>query len=427
MSTLCLTMIVKDEVQILKRCFDSVIDYIDYWVISDTGSTDGTIEFIKNYFNNKNIPGELHHDKWVNFGHNRTLSLNRARNKADYLLLMDADFVLKVNDTDFKSKLSLDGYQIRYEGVYDYRQMLLVKSNRNWEYVGVTHEYIKCDDNIEYGNINGIVIDHIADGNNKTAKDQRDVDLLLKGLEQEPDNGRYMFFLANGYRNLQDYDNAIKYYEERLKKGGWDEEIYLCLYSIACCKMEKGEPFNEYGNILLQAHSFRPIRLEALYLFVLQSRLNGIPATGVTYGINAINTPYPINDVLFVNRDIHQWVFLEEIATCLMICNEHVPALNIYKFLGDNGLIPEIHKEEYMKKYQMFIQEYELHNNQLNNINQHIDNLNINTIRPQIQDQREDKVNFNYSKYLEDLNNPNNTIPGVLINEQMQGITKPLE
>ena len=38
---LCLNMIVKNEAHIIKETFDNLLKYlpIDYWVISDTGST----------------------------------------------------------------------------------------------------------------------------------------------------------------------------------------------------------------------------------------------------------------------------------------------------------------------------------------------------------------------------------------------------
>jgi len=42
--TICLTMIVKNEAQVIRRCIDSVRRFISYWVIVDTGSTDGTQE-----------------------------------------------------------------------------------------------------------------------------------------------------------------------------------------------------------------------------------------------------------------------------------------------------------------------------------------------------------------------------------------------
>ncbi len=51
MPKLCLSMIVKNETHIIKECLDSIHKYVDYWVIVDTGSTDGTQEL-------KNLKGD---------------------------------------------------------------------------------------------------------------------------------------------------------------------------------------------------------------------------------------------------------------------------------------------------------------------------------------------------------------------------------
>ena len=45
--TLCLNMIVKNEMANLERCLGAVADHIGCWVIGDTGSTDGTQDFIR--------------------------------------------------------------------------------------------------------------------------------------------------------------------------------------------------------------------------------------------------------------------------------------------------------------------------------------------------------------------------------------------
>lgn len=49
MTLLSLVMIVKNESKIIERCLDSVKSIIDSIIISDTGSTDNTIEIIENY------------------------------------------------------------------------------------------------------------------------------------------------------------------------------------------------------------------------------------------------------------------------------------------------------------------------------------------------------------------------------------------
>ena len=47
--TVTLCMIVKDESHIIKECLKSMLPYIDRYDITDTGSTDGTPELIKEF------------------------------------------------------------------------------------------------------------------------------------------------------------------------------------------------------------------------------------------------------------------------------------------------------------------------------------------------------------------------------------------
>ena len=56
--TLCLNMIVKDEAHIIENTLTKLLDKvkIDYWVISDTGSTDNTKQIIVDFFKCRDIP-----------------------------------------------------------------------------------------------------------------------------------------------------------------------------------------------------------------------------------------------------------------------------------------------------------------------------------------------------------------------------------
>ena len=58
-SLICLNMIVKNETPVLGRLFASVKDIIDYCVIADTGSADGTPEFIAREMERYGISGEV--------------------------------------------------------------------------------------------------------------------------------------------------------------------------------------------------------------------------------------------------------------------------------------------------------------------------------------------------------------------------------
>ena len=85
MSTICLCMIVKDEAHIIEETLERVSKYISSYAISDTGSSDNTIEIIENFFKKKDIPGKVYQDEWEDFGHNRSVALSHCKNKSDYI------------------------------------------------------------------------------------------------------------------------------------------------------------------------------------------------------------------------------------------------------------------------------------------------------------------------------------------------------
>src|SRR5277367_447267 len=112
---LCLNMIVRNEMTNIERCLGAVAHYIDCWVIGDTGSTDGTQDFIRSFFAARKIPGELHSFPFHNFEQARNAALDCAYASPlayDYLLLDDADMELMVEDRNFRTKLAAPSYSL---------------------------------------------------------------------------------------------------------------------------------------------------------------------------------------------------------------------------------------------------------------------------------------------------------------------------
>ena len=142
--TICLNMIVKNESAVIRRCLDSVRPIIDYWVIVDTGSTDGTQQIIREHF--KDIQGELHQRPWQDFAHNRSEALVLARGHGDYVFVIDADEILEITPGFEMPRLESDSYnvQIKYSGC-TYLRRQLVSNALPWRYEGVLHEYMTCE------------------------------------------------------------------------------------------------------------------------------------------------------------------------------------------------------------------------------------------------------------------------------------------
>lgn len=196
--SMCLCMIVRNEAKVIERCLASARDLVDTWVISDTGSTDGTQQLIRTAMHG--IPGELHEEPWVNFGHNRTLNIRHARGKADYLLLLDADHVIRRDGP--LPRLTADAYMLRHEGATEYRIRRLVSGSVAWRYEGVTHEYLTVDTRHRQANLDALVIEDFYDGGSRRDKFERDARLLSAEMERDPANTRTVFYLAQTMRDM---------------------------------------------------------------------------------------------------------------------------------------------------------------------------------------------------------------------------------
>ncbi len=320
---LCLVMIVKDEEDTMERCLRAVAPYIKYWVIVDTGSKDNTIEVINKTMESLGIPGELHERPWVNFEVNRTESLNLAKDKCDYRWIIDADDTFIPENPNVNPFAGLDigpdCYQVLYKlNNLQYHRAQIVKSDQNWVYKGVLHEYLHLEDNngqILQGQIpNAFVIADISPLKRASSLEEKyanDAKILEKALVDEPTNERYMFYLAQSYRDSEQLDKSIEAYGKRIEMGGWEEEVYYSMYMIAKMKERMGAPIEEVTNLYSRAWEYRPARLEAVFHAMRKYREQKRFLIAFAYGDVAIKTR-GTQDILFIEAEIWQWRLLDE-------------------------------------------------------------------------------------------------------------------
>ena len=309
-STIGLAMIVRDEAEVIERCIDSVREHIDYWVICDTGSVDGTQDVIRKAL--ADVPGELHEREWVDFGHNRTELMKLARGKADYLLLLDADWTITV-EPGALDHLAADSYMVRHSGEFEFHNKRLVRGDRDWWFVGAAHEYIESEGEETVERLEGVVIDHWADGGARKGRWTRDAELLQAEIDSEPENARAVFYLAQTYRDLGDAQRAIELYRQRAGMGGWEEEVYYSLHQVGVLNAEQGD-WPTAMDALVSAWESRPQRLEALYELASRLRLRhqyraAYQFARIAEGLEPLLVP---DDSLFVAPWIYRWGLLFE-------------------------------------------------------------------------------------------------------------------
>ncbi|WP_262413151.1 glycosyltransferase [Actinacidiphila acidipaludis] len=377
-------MIVKNESAVIGRCLAAARGLIDYWVISDTGSTDGTQDLIRQALDG--IPGELHEEPWVDFGHNRSLNLRHARGRADYLLLLDADLELRQDAA--LPPLTREAYMLRHEGVTEYRIKRLVRGDLPWRYEGVTHEYLTCDRTDDQASLDALVIVDHADGGSKHDKFERDERLLRAEFARDPGNGRTVFYLAQTLRDMGRTAESVELYERRAAMGGWPEEVYFALYQSgvlraraasaasvdavdavdATASPEPGPkvavPHQGAANggsggtvdltwpaamdALIRAWDARPQRLEACYELTSRLRVAGRYHAAHVFaraGLTAARSGLP-DDLLFVQPWIYRYGLLFEFSITAYWTGDFAASLRACDELLARKDLPAAYREQ---------------------------------------------------------------------------------
>ncbi|MBS5937494.1 TPR domain-containing glycosyltransferase [Clostridium sp.] len=223
-TTLSLCMIVKNEEKYIAKSIDSVKDIVNEIVIVDTGSTDSTLDILKNY----NV--KLYNYKWENdFASARNFAINKI--KSDWILFLDADEILdeasKDNLINYVNTTKLDGchfivYNYRSENQNDFTihyAFRLFRNNKGYYYKGKIHEQIFND---KYRNITSrfsneeIILHHYGysvEVLEKKDKRSRNIPILLEALKENPKDSFNLFNLGNEYLAQNDVNTALHHYE----------------------------------------------------------------------------------------------------------------------------------------------------------------------------------------------------------------------
>lgn len=351
---LCLNMIVKNEAHVIRRCLASVRDHIDYWVIVDTGSTDGTQSIIKEFL--KEIPGELHERSWRDFGTNRTEALRLAESKADYLLFIDADEQLIVPDGFmWPEKPMDDAYFLNVSyGNMNYARCAIVSTKLKWEWNGVLHEYLQSDRPATRVDLPGPYVLVTHDGARAQDKDtyKKDAELLRNALKDDPKNARYQFYLAQSLFDSQQWAESLLEYAKRIEMKGWPEEVWYSHYRIGQLDEILGlDPTKDY----LAAYEYRPIRSEPLHALARYCRGKKRFYQAYMFASIANKIHRPASDLLFIEPEVYDWRSMDELSVACFYSNHREEGLELVKELLSFSFIPQPERDRIEKNLEYFL------------------------------------------------------------------------
>jgi glycosyltransferase involved in cell wall biosynthesis len=360
-----LCMIVKNEAEVIERCFDSVRSFVDEYVICDTGSTDGTQEVMKKYWKKHKLKGEVHDRPWVSFCHNRQEAFDLGKGRGDYIMTIDADEVFapfENNSAQLTKKvialphLNADRVEVitSYSSI-QYNRTQLYKDGLKWKWNWPIHEVCGAADETTMECLKNACVVPNSDGARAAdpQRYKRDALVFEEWLLDRPEDARGWFYLAQSHRDAGEPKKAIEPLKKCIKYSGWDEEIYLAALRIGRYKMEAGESFVNVMDDFFTAYNYRPHRLEALHPIVAYYRAKDQYHTAILLGENALKLPFPA-DRLFVEPDVYEWRLRDELGVAYYWVGRYAKSIRIIKEALENprANIPEGDRERLQKNIQ---------------------------------------------------------------------------
>lgn len=333
MPTYCLVMIVKDEAERVARTIASVRQLITYWVIVDTGSTDGTQDVVRKALSG--VPGELHDRPWVDFGHNRSEAFALAKGKADWLIASDADMVWSIDRRfvpDPRAQMVL--VEMGEGSGFTWELPLLLRGDIDWVSVGAIHEYTARADGERHPAMRSPLVHVQYEDRSSREKSEWHESLLRAEVEKDPANTRTWFYLAQTVRELGRPEEAQQLYAKRASMAGMDEEKWYSMYWAAAL-----EPDADQALLgLMECWCARPHRVEPLYL--LCRSLNLRKQHAMVY--NLLRHPFPMTtDRFFVHDGAWKWGLDSELSIAALAMGNVGLARDLNRKLMKRKDLPE--------------------------------------------------------------------------------------
>jgi GR25 family glycosyltransferase involved in LPS biosynthesis/predicted O-methyltransferase YrrM len=311
--------------QMLKQNINN--GFFDRWTILDTGSTDGTIEVIKNLLVGKK-KGKLFEESFINFRDSRNRCLELAGTTCKYNIMLDDTYVIEGDLRAFLNEIRGDQFGDSYSLTIkshdvEYISNRITKSERNLKYIYTMHEVIQDKDNINVRvpdnrvYVNDLNNDYMQ--NRSNSRKEYDLKCLYEMLEEYPDDPRHLFYLAQTYKMLGDFEKAAEYYYKRafFKVDGFEQEKFDALFEFTRISIyQLNKPWKLYKMYYELCIEWQPTRPEGNYFLGIHYFLDGEKETAFNHFKKAHQIGFPSHQQYSLKPTIN-YVFIPYYLTTL--------------------------------------------------------------------------------------------------------------
>jgi hypothetical protein len=362
---ICVNMIVKNESANLPRLFKSLENVVDFYVIYDTGSTDNTIEKIKELGELHNIKGIVFSEPWVNFAYNRNIALKKAFqlynegvHSCSWLLIIDADEALdrisKETLLSLDKNLSYNGYQL-YRDHLSRQKLLISTLQQEWYWEGETHNYLINNMNyaIQFNekfirnalHFTGAKSHQFKNTEEKSAydvavleKELNNTEINLKNIHRYLQIGIELFECKKLHEAFSVYNTILS------TKIKIEEEVkFICMLQIGHIYLEYLVDLKKAEKFYSKAMELMPDRKEPYYYLVKlyqkikeENKIFDLLTKGLNIPASNIKNGYRL-----VDYGVYFWKLEMEMAVYLFKNKQQKQFLTLYEQIIKQGKIPK--------------------------------------------------------------------------------------
>lgn len=263
--SIVLTGIVRNEEAGILRTLESVRPLIDCVAITDTGSTDKTVDIIELWMKEHGIPGLVVRSEWPNdfsIARNRAAEVARASG-CTWLLEIDSDWVLTGNVPALrKAVLENDrahAFQLEVQtpasSIYSAR---IRRCDAPFQWAMPVHEELQWHGQGQciVGNVDGAKFLYMNTTPLEKAQERyrRDIEMLLP----HADKPRAMLFIGQSYMNLGEDEKAVEWYLKRAEcSSGAPQERAIAAF--------RAGRLTKNPSLLAASYAMDPSRAEPLW------------------------------------------------------------------------------------------------------------------------------------------------------------------
>jgi tetratricopeptide (TPR) repeat protein len=259
---------------------------IDRWTILDTGSTDGTIEIINKVLVGKK-EGNLYQEPFINFRDSRNRLLDLAGKECKYIIMLDDTYVVKGKLREFLTEVRSDQYSNSFtlfihSDDTKYGSNRIIESASELRYIHKIHEVINDKNNINVviPEDQAFIFDKRFDYMEKRTNDRKQLDLklLYEEIEENPNDPRAYYYLAQTYNCLDDHEKAFFYFMKRCEftnSGFIQERVDAAFEAARIANFKLNKSWDLCEDLYLKAFKIDESRPESLYFIGIHYYLEG--------------------------------------------------------------------------------------------------------------------------------------------------------